>query len=130
EMDWEVYPPGLTDTLVWFRDRYGDIPVYVTENGSAFADPSAANAEGIVDDPERVAYLRAHINAVRNAISVGVDVRGYYAWSLLDNFEWSAGYAKRFGIVAVDFLTQERTLKASACEYAKIIRTHGAALLR
>ncbi len=130
EMDWEVYPPGLTDTLVWFRDRYGDIPVYVTENGSAFADPSAANGEGIVDDPERVAYLRAHINAVRNAISAGVDVRGYYAWSLLDNFEWSAGYAKRFGIIAVDFLTQERTLKSSAREYAEIIRTHGAALLR
>lgn len=127
EMDWEVYPRGLTDTLIWFRDRYGDIPVYITENGSAFADPSEPDGDTI-QDPLRVAYLRDHLRAVRDAIEAGVDVRGYYAWSLLDNFEWSAGYAKRFGIVAVDFLTQKRTLKTSAREYAEIIRTHGESL--
>ncbi|MDQ2890427.1 MAG: GH1 family beta-glucosidase [Gemmatimonadota bacterium] len=129
EMDWEVYPPGLSDTLVWFRDSYGDTPIYVTENGSAFADPAAGD-DDTIDDPLRVAYLRAHVRAVRTAIEAGVDVRGYYAWSLLDNFEWSAGYAKRFGIIAVDRATQRRTLKSSAREYAEIVRTHGASLTR
>lgn len=129
EMDWEVYPAGLADTLVWFRDRYGDIPVYVTENGSAFADP-AETFDGTLDDPLRVAYLRDHLRALHGAIRAGVDVRGYYAWSLLDNFEWGAGYSKRFGIVHVDFATQRRTLKSSAHVYSDVIRTHGASLNR
>ena len=129
EMDWEVYPRGLHDTLVWFRDRYGDIPLYVTENGSAFPDPVEADGDTI-RDPRRVAYLLDHLDAVQSAMRAGVDVRGYYAWSLLDNFEWSAGYEKRFGIVAVDFATQKRTLKSSARVYAEIIRTHGESLRR
>jgi len=126
-MNWEVYPQGLTDTLTWIRDTYGEIPIYVTENGSAFYDPPTVEGDTL-DDPLRVWYLRDHLRAVRRAIAAGVDVRGYYAWSLLDNFEWSAGYAKRFGIVHVDFATQKRTLKRSARVYADVIRTHGASL--
>jgi beta-glucosidase len=127
EMDWEVYPQGLADTLAWFRDRYGPTPLYVTENGAAFYDPPTAGG-ATLDDPLRVAYLRDHLRAVRGAIEDGVDVRGYYAWSLLDNFEWGHGYTKRFGIVHVDLETQRRTMKASARLYADVIRTNGAAL--
>ncbi|HSJ06736.1 MAG TPA: GH1 family beta-glucosidase [Longimicrobiales bacterium] len=126
--DWEVYPPAFTDVLLWFRDRYGDMPVYVTENGAAFEDPAPA-ADGSVDDAERVGYLRRHLRALHAAIRAGVDVRGYYVWSLLDNFEWSAGYAPRFGIVGVDYRTFERTPKRSARFYAEVIATHGAAAL-
>jgi beta-glucosidase len=126
--DWEVYPPALTDVLLWFRDRYGDMPVYVTENGAAFADPAPA-ADGTVDDAERVAYLREHLRALHAAIRTGVDVRGYYVWSLLDNFEWSAGYAPRFGIIGVDYRTLERVPKRSARFYADVIATQGAAVL-
>ena len=128
EMDWEVYPQGLTDTLVWFRDRYGDAPLYVTENGAAFYDPPTADG-GRVDDPLRIAYYREHLRAVHRAIAAGVDVRGYYAWSLLDNFEWALGTTRRFGLVHVDFATQRRTPKASARYYAEVIATHGGALV-
>jgi beta-glucosidase len=126
-LDWEVHPPSLTRTLTWFRDRYGDVPVYITENGAAFYDPPSP-IDGRVEDPLRVAYIRAHLRAVRDAIRAGVDVRGYYVWSLLDNYEWSAGYGHRFGIVHVDFATLTRTPKSSAHFYADVIRTHGAAL--
>ena len=126
-MDWEVFPQGLEDTLRWVRERYGALPLYVTENGAAFYDPPIAHAER-VDDPLRVAYFRDHLRAVQRAIAAGVDVRGYFAWSLLDNFEWSYGYAQRFGIVHVDFATQRRTLKASARFYADVVRSHGGAL--
>lgn len=126
-MDWEVYPAGLRDTLRWVRERYGPVPLYVTENGAAFYDPPAAD-EGRVDDPLRVAYFRDHLRAVHQAIAAGVDVRGYFAWSLLDNFEWAHGYDQRFGIVHVDFRTQRRTPKASARFYASVARSHGAAL--
>jgi beta-glucosidase len=126
--DWEVYPPAFTDVLLWFRDRYGDVPVYVTENGAAFDDPAPA-ADGSVDDAERVGYLREHLRALHAAIRAGVDVRGYYVWSLLDNFEWSAGYAPRFGIIGVDYRTLERVPKRSARFYADVIASHGAAAL-
>lgn len=121
---WEVFPQGLTDMLVWVRDTYGDIPLYVTENGAAFYDPPRPIA-GRVDDPLRVDYLRRHIAAVGEAIRRGVDVRGYMLWSLLDNLEWSLGYSKRFGIVHVDFETQARTPKASAHFYADVIASNG-----
>jgi beta-glucosidase len=124
---WEVFPQGLTDTLTMVRERYGDIPIYITENGAAFYDPPVA-ADGRVDDPLRVAYLHSHLRAVREAMGQGVDVRGYYAWSLLDNFEWSAGYSKRFGLIHVDYETQQRTPKESARFYAEVIRTRGASL--
>ncbi|MBX6363880.1 MAG: beta-glucosidase [Gemmatimonadetes bacterium] len=127
EMDWEVYPPGLEDTLRWVRDRYGEVPLYVTENGAAFYDPPTAEGD-VVEDPLRVAYLREHLRAVRRALAAGVDVRGYFAWSLLDNYEWSHGYSKRFGIVHVDFETQRRTVKRSARFYAAVIASGGAAL--
>jgi beta-glucosidase len=123
ETNWEVYPPGLTDTLVWVKERYGDLPLYVTENGAAFYDPPTADGE--VQDPLRVDYLRTHLRAAHAAIARGVDLRGYFAWSLLDNLEWSLGFAKRFGIVHVDFETLKRTPKTSARFYAEVIRTNG-----
>jgi beta-glucosidase len=127
ETDWEVYPQGLADALLGIRNRYGDIPFYITENGAAFYDPPAAGPEGI-EDPLRVNYLRDHLRVVRRLLADGLDVRGYYVWSLLDNFEWSLGYSKRFGIVHVDYETQRRTPKASARFYAEVIRTKGGTL--
>jgi beta-glucosidase len=128
ETGWELFPPGLTDVLVWVKTRYGEIPLYVTENGAAYYDPPTAR-DGHIEDPLRVEYLREHIRAVHAAIARGVDVRGYMVWSLLDNLEWSQGYSKRFGIVHVDFATQERTPKASAHFYSKVIATNGAAIV-
>ncbi|MCU1245585.1 MAG: bglA, partial [Acidobacteria bacterium] len=127
ETGWEVFPQALTDLLVWFRDRYGTTPIYITENGAAFYDPPTA-VDGAIDDPLRVHYLRTHIKAVGNAIAQGVDVRGYFAWSLLDNLEWSHGFTKRFGIIHVDFATQKRTMKKSGHFYREVVRSGGAAL--
>ncbi len=127
ETGWEVFPQGLTDTLLWFKRTYGDLPVYITENGAAFADPAHAQ-DGAVHDPLRVDYLRNHLLAVQAAIAAGVDVRGYMAWSLLDNMEWSLGYSKRFGIVHVDYDTQLRTPKDSARFYSRVVASNGAAL--
>ena len=121
---WEVYPPALTRTLLWVRERYGDIPLYVTENGAAFYDPPHT-IDGAIPDPLRAHYLREHIRAAHAAIEQGVDLRGYYVWSLLDNFEWGAGYGPRFGIVHVDYATLVRTPKESALFYAGVIRAHG-----
>ena len=127
ETGWEVFPQGLTDTLVWVKERYGNPPVYITENGSAFYDPPIAE-NGVIDDPLRVNYQKKHLRAVHDAIAKGCDIRGYMAWSLLDNLEWSLGFSKRFGIVHVDFATQKRTPKASARHYSKVIATNGACL--
>jgi len=127
ETGWEVFPQGLTDTLLWVKQRYGNPPIYITENGSAFYDPPVAENDR-VDDPLRVDYQRKHLRAVSAAIAQGCDVRGYMAWSLLDNLEWSLGFSKRFGIVHVDFATQKRTIKASGRHYAKVIATNGATL--
>ncbi|WP_313916011.1 GH1 family beta-glucosidase [Tahibacter sp.] len=129
ETGWEVFPQGLTDTLNWIRERYGNPPLYITENGSAFYDPPVAPADEL-PDPLRVDYLRKHLRATLQARADGCDIRGYFAWSMLDNFEWSLGYSKRFGIVHVDFATQKRTLKSSAKLYAEIIASHGAVLDR
>jgi beta-glucosidase len=126
ETDWEVFPDGLTETLAWVHQRFGNLPLYITENGAAFYDPPTADGE--VEDPLRVDYLRTHIRAAREAMRQGVDLRGYFVWSLLDNFEWALGYSKRFGIIHVDFETQKRTLKTSAKFYKEVIRTRGAAL--
>lgn len=127
ETGWEVHPESLTETLLWLHRRYGGVPLYVTENGAAFYDPPKTH-EGCIDDPLRVRYLHAHLRAVRDAMDQGADVRGYFAWSLLDNLEWSLGFAKRFGLVHVDFESQQRTPKASAHWYAKCIATGGAML--
>jgi len=127
ETGWEVFPPAFEAVLHWFGDRYGSMPIYVTENGAAFYDPPVALSDPI-DDPLRVYYYREHLRAMARAIGQGVDVRGYFAWSLFDNLEWSHGFTKRFGIVHVDFATQQRTLKKSAHYYREVIRTHGASL--
>ena len=127
ETGWEVFPQGLLDTLLTVKERYGNPRVYITENGAAFFDPPVAT-DGQVADPLRVDYLRRHLLAVHAAIAAGVDVEGYFAWSLLDNFEWSLGYSKRFGIVHVNFETQERTPKDSARYYAKVIASRGGVL--
>ena len=127
ETHWEVFPQGLTDTLTWVKERYGDIPLYITENGAAFFDPPVAEDDR-VRDPLRIDYLRKHIGAVKSAIDAGCDVRGYMVWSLLDNLEWSLGYSKRFGIVHVNYGTQQRTPKDSARWYSKVIATHGRSL--
>ena len=127
ETGWEVFPQGLTELLLWFKQTYGDLPVYITENGAAFFDPPVADA-GRVRDPLRIDYLRKHLSAIHDAIAAGVDVRGYMAWSLLDNLEWSLGYSKRFGIIHVNYGTLERTPKDSARWYSGIIRSHGRSL--
>jgi beta-glucosidase len=124
ETGWEVFPRGLTETLMRVKELYGSLPLYVTENGAAFFDPPVVPDKRVAD-PLRVDYLRSHVCAVHAAIAAGVDVRGYFVWSLFDNFEWSLGYSKRFGIVHVDFETQKRTPKDSAKLYAKIIASNG-----
>ena len=118
QMGWEVHPAGLTELLVGIRRDYGDIPLYVTENGAAFAD--TVNEAGNIEDEDRIRYLHDHVDASRQAIAAGVPLKGYFVWSLLDNFEWSHGYTKRFGIVHVDFATQRRIPKASARFYQTI----------
>lgn len=127
EMGWEVWPEALTRVLIWIKERYGGIPLYITENGAAVPDPPRPIA-GRVEDPQRIEYLRAHLQAAHAALAAGVDLRGYFAWSLLDNVEWAEGTSKRFGLVHVDFATQRRTPKASAHFYREVIRTRGAAL--
>ena len=127
ETGWEVFAPGLTRVLTWVKERYGNPPVYVTENGAAFFDPPALDGDRLAD-PLRVDYLRKHLTALHAAIQHGVDVRGYFVWSLLDNFEWTHGYSKRFGIVHVDFDTQQRTPKDSARFYAEVIASNGRVL--
>ena len=127
ELDWEVYPHGMRRVLGWVQQRYGRRPLYVTENGAAFADP-APDGRGRIADVQRVAYLRSHLAAVSDAIGAGVDVRGYFAWSLLDNYEWACGYAKRFGLVAIDPLTQTRVIKDSGYFYRDVIASNGQGL--
>jgi len=129
DIDWEVYPEGLTRVLRWVRERYTSLPLYVTENGCALPEPTILPPETRrLDDPRRVAYLRAHVAAVRDAIAAGVDVRGYFAWSLLDNLEWGHGFTKRFGLLHVDHTTQVRTPKASASFVQALAVSNGAAL--
>lgn len=112
QMDWEIYPQGLYDFLIrTARDYTRDLPLIVTENGMANADVVAAG--GGVDDPARIAFVDAHLDAVRRAIADGAPVQGYFLWSLLDNYEWALGYEKRFGLIHVDFDTLARTPKAS-----------------
>ena len=98
---------------------YGDLPLYVTENGAAY--PDVVDADGAVHDPDRIAYLAGHLDACADALADGVPLRGYFVWSLLDNFEWAHGYSKRFGIVHVDYATQQRRIKDSGRWYADLI---------
>jgi beta-glucosidase len=118
---WPVIPAGLTEVLTLFAERYGDRlpPVYITENGCSLHDKVAD--DGTVDDQPRIGYLDGHIRAVHDAMTAGVDVRGYFCWSLMDNFEWTEGYQQRFGLVHVDFENQRRTPKASYGWYRDLI---------
>jgi beta-glucosidase len=121
----QIYPEGFYDILTRVRDDYGDIPIVVTENGVAFDD--TLRPDGTVEDPERVAFLREHLAAAHRAITAGVKLIGYHAWSLLDNFEWAEGYAQRWGLVYVDYPTQRRIPKSSALWYSATIRANALA---
>jgi beta-glucosidase len=124
-MDWEVYPDGLEQTLVWVSEAYRPRRILVTESGSAW--PDRVTASGTVDDRERAGYQERHIEACARAAARGVPVAGYFVWSLLDNFEWAYGYDKRFGVVHVDYDTQRRTIKESGYRYADLISAHRSA---
>lgn len=123
--NWEIQPEGLTRLLRRIWDDYAreaGVTLYVTENGAAFDDVAVVeDGETRVHDADRVRFLRDHLAATLDAVEAGVDVRGFFYWSLMDNYEWAWGYAKRFGLVHVDFATQQRTLKDSAVEYRHII---------
>lgn len=118
DMGWEVFPEGLSELLVRLHEDYRLPPVYIMENGAAYPDRVR---DGRVDDPDRVRYLASHIESVATAMSKGVDVRGYFVWSLFDNFEWADGYTKRFGIVYIDYETQRRIPKQSALWYQRFL---------
>ncbi len=123
DMGWPLTPDGLRDLLVTLKASYPDVPpLYITENGVAYDDPLV---DGAIHDQRRIAYLDSHLRAVHAAIAAGVEVRGYFQWSLLDNFEWSHGYAMRFGLVHVDYATQVRTPRDSAWWYRDVIARNG-----
>jgi beta-glucosidase len=119
EMGWEVNAPALRRLLNYLKAEYRLPPLYITENGAAFVDE--VSADGQVHDPRRVSYYRDHLTQLKLAIDDGVDVRGYFAWSLLDNFEWGHGYSKRFGLIHVNYQTQQRSVKDSGLWYAQVI---------
>ncbi|MCB9849996.1 MAG: beta-glucosidase [Phycisphaerales bacterium] len=121
--NWAIVPEGFRELLVWLDRRYGGLPMYVTENGIAL--PDHADDAGYVDDPDRVAYLRDHFAAARSAMDAGVNLCGYFVWSLLDNLEWAEGFSKRFGLIRCDFETLTRTIKASGRWYADWIARGG-----
>ncbi|MEV6803223.1 GH1 family beta-glucosidase [Streptomyces sp. NPDC051132] len=121
QMGWTVDPTGLYDLIMRYSREAPGLPLYITENGAAYDDKP--DPEGRVHDPERIAYLHGHLTEVRRALTDGADVRGYFLWSLLDNFEWAYGYEKRFGAVYVDYATLERTPKSSARWYGETART-------
>lgn len=118
-MGWEVYPAGLTELLLRLQNEYHTPPIYITENGAAYPDERGTGST--VHDPQRVAYYQRHLEAVADAARQGVDVRGYFAWSMLDNFEWAWGYERRFGLFYVDYATQERIWKDSGRWYQALI---------
>ncbi|MEU6860518.1 GH1 family beta-glucosidase [Glycomyces sp. NPDC046736] len=124
--DWEINPDSLRRVLERLSADYTDLPVYITESGASFEDE--VSADGSVNDADRVDYLDGYFRAAGRAIEKGVNLRGYFVWSLLDNFEWGEGYSKRFGLVHIDYRTQRRTPKSSAHWYKNIIATNGAAL--
>lgn len=118
DIGWEIYPKALTELLVSLNTKYSLPPIYIAENGAAMPDKLV---DGQVNDLDRIDYYHTHINAVNDAIEQGVNVQGYFAWSLMDNFEWAEGYLKRFGIVRVNYVTQQRTIKNSGYAYKALI---------
>ena len=125
-MGWEVYPQGLTDLLLQLHNDYPLPPLIITENGLASDD--TLTKDGAVNDEQRIRYLTTHLQAVADAMEAGVNITGYFVWSLLDNFEWALGYEKRFGIIYVDYDTQKRTLKASALRLQQLLEERRKAL--
>ena len=125
-MGWEIVPQSLYDLLVQLKQSYADIPLYVTENGAAFVD---SLVDSQINDGQRLKYLYQHIASVQRAIAAGVNLKGYFAWSLMDNFEWAEGYTKRFGLVYVDYPSQKRVPKRSALWFRDVIRQNGLAAL-
>ncbi|MFZ5919223.1 MAG: GH1 family beta-glucosidase [Chloroflexota bacterium] len=123
EMGWEVYPTGLYELLLRVQRDYAPPAVYITENGAAFAD--VLQPDGVVDDPERIEFLSAYTRAASRALDEGVPLKGYFVWTLMDNFEWALGYSKRFGLVYVDYPTQERIVKRSGHWYREMIAGQG-----
>ena len=123
DVGWPVRPDGLRQLLTGLAATYPNLPpIYITENGAAF--PDQVSADGTVHDPLRVDYLDRHLRALWEAIRAGVDVRGYFVWTLIDNFEWAEGYAKRFGIVYVDHSDQSRVPKTSARWFGRVARSN------
>jgi len=118
-MGWEVHPDGLNDVVEMIHQRAPEIPVFITENGAAYED--VVSADGTVDDADRRRYYELHIDACRQAVERGLLLKGYFAWSLLDNFEWAFGYSRRFGIVYVDYETQQRIVKASGLWFKEVL---------
>jgi len=121
-MDWSIYPEGIYQIVERFAARYPGMALFITENGSAWDDEVTG---GQVHDKKRVDYLNSHLEQIARAVNDGLPLKGYYAWSLLDNFEWAEGYSKRFGLVHVDFATQKRIIKDSGKFYAKVIAQNG-----
>ena len=118
DIGWEIYPQALVDLLTGLHEKYSLPPIYITENGAAMSDKLE---NGQVDDPDRIDYYNQHLNAVHEAIEAGVNIKGYFAWSLMDNFEWAEGYSKRFGLTYVDYDTQERIVKSSGKAYKALL---------
>jgi beta-glucosidase len=123
DRNWTVYPDGFRDMLLNFKKFYGKTPVYIMENGASY--PDVVSTDGSVHDKERVAYYQGYLRSLHEAIQQGVDVRGYFAWSLLDNFEWEQGYSSRFGIIHVNLSTQERIIKDSGKMFGEVIKENG-----
>jgi len=119
-MGWEVAPQGLAELLLRIEKDYRPGPMYITENGSCYADE--VDGAGEIDDVERRHYLMRHLATLKSAIRDGAPVKGYFAWSLLDNFEWAEGYLKRFGLTYIDYATQQRRLKGSGKWYRSFLR--------
>jgi beta-glucosidase len=120
QMGWEIHPDGLIDVLKQANALAPELPLYITENGAAY--PDADGPDGSVHDPERMAYFRDHVEACAEAVRLGLPLNGYFAWSLMDNFEWAWGYSRRFGLVHVDYATQKRTPKTSALWFARLLQ--------
>lgn len=123
EMGWEVYPRGIYELLTRVHRDYGPLPLYITENGAAFNDE--LNSDGTINDKRRINYLQGYLAEAWNAIQEGVPLKGYFVWTLMDNFEWSFGYSKRFGLIYIDYTTQKRYFKDSAYWYRDVISRNG-----
>ncbi len=122
EMSWEIYPEALSEIICWVQEQYSPPAIYVTENGAAFEDKP--DERGRVNDQDRVQYLHAYLSSAHRTLAEGAPLRGYFLWSLMDNFEWCFGFSKRFGIVRVEHDTQARMMKRSGYWYAQVIRAN------